>query len=278
MDIESKKFLGQPKSFVSIFNALIFDGQPVLKPEYFKDENSELVMNVSSKHVDIIKRYEDGTYLDLFVIESQSYGDPSMAVRVMEYESVARMRYIRQNLKKHVPMILTVVLYVGESKWNAAKRLSELEIIHPGFEDMFNEFKLNLIELNTNHKYNTGEKATQDFFDLLRIIYRKQILKEDLDREFNRDALYFAYVVTKNKELLSIYNKSEKGDVKVCRALDEMFEESTNKGIQMGIKQGIELNQFEVYQTMLDKGFSVKAIASIFSVSEESIKTLLMRT
>ncbi|WP_423786839.1 hypothetical protein, partial [Holdemanella biformis] len=55
----------------------------------------------------------------------------------------------------------------------------------------------------------------------------------------NRDALYFAYVVTKNKELLSIYQKNEKGDVKVCRALDEMFEESTNKGIQMGIKQGI---------------------------------------
>ena len=209
MDIESKKFLGQPKSFVSIFNALLFDGQLVLKPEYLKDENSELVMNVSSKHVDIIKRYEDGTYLDLFVIESQSNFDPSMVARVMEYESVARMRYIRQNLKKHVPMILTVVLYVGESKWNAAKRLSELEIIHPGFEDMFNEFKLNLIELNTNHKYNTGEKATQDFFDLLRIIYRKQILKEDLDREFNRDALYFAYVVTKNKELLSIYNKTK---------------------------------------------------------------------
>lgn len=72
------------------------------------------------------------------------------------------------------------------------------------------------------------------------LIYRKQILKEDLDREFNRDALYFAYVATKNKELLSIYQKSEKGDVKVCRALDEMFEESTNRGIQMGIKQGIE--------------------------------------
>ena len=119
------------------------------------------------------------------------------------------------------------------------------------------------------------------FFDLLRIIHRKQILKEDLDREFNRDALYFAYVATKNKELLSIYQKSEKGDVKVCRAFYEMFEESTNRGIQMGIKQGteqgIELNQFEVYQIMLDKGFSVKAIASIFSVSEESIKKLLMK-
>ncbi len=45
-----------------------------------------------------------------------------------------------------------------------AKRLSELEIIHPGFEDMFNEFKLNLIELNTNHKYNTGEKSNTGLF------------------------------------------------------------------------------------------------------------------
>ena len=246
IDIESKKFLGQPKNFVSIFNALLFDGKQVLKPEYLKDENSELVMNVSSKHVDIIKRYEDGTYLDLFVIESQSYVDQSMVARVMEYESVARMRFIRQNFKKHVPirtrlpMILTIVLYVGELKWSAAKKLSELEIIHPGFEELFNEFKLNLIELNTNRKYNTGEKATQDFFDLLRMIYTKEVLKEDLDREFNREALYFAYVVTKNKELLNIYNQSEKGDVKVCRALDEMFEESTNRGIQLGIKHGIE--------------------------------------
>ena len=67
--------------------------------------------------------------------------------------------------------------------------------------------------------------------------------------------------------------KSENDELKVCRALDEMFEESTNKGIQMGI----ELNQSEVYQTMLEKGFSVKAIASIFSVSEESIEKLLMK-
>ena len=129
IDIESKKFLGQPKNFVSIFNALLFDGKQVLKPEYLKDENSELVMNVSSKHVDIIKRYEDGTYLDLFVIESQSYVDQCMVARVMEYECVARMRYIRQNFKKHVPMhtrfpmILTVVLYVGESKWVSSKKM-----------------------------------------------------------------------------------------------------------------------------------------------------------
>ena len=77
--------------------------------------------------------------------------------------------------------------------------------------------------------------------------------------------------------IASILYKSEKGDVKMCGALDEMFEESTNKGIQLGIEQGIALKQSEVYQTMLEKGFSVKAIASIFSVSEDSIKKLLMK-
>ncbi|WP_301896850.1 hypothetical protein [uncultured Holdemanella sp.] len=50
------------------------------------------------------------------------------------------------------------------------------------------------------------------------------------------------------------------------------------QSVEEMFNKGIALNQFEVYQTMLDKDFSVKVIASIFSVSEELIKTLLMRT
>ena len=43
IDMESKKFLGQPKNFVSIFSALLFDGQHVLRPEYLKDETVNLL-------------------------------------------------------------------------------------------------------------------------------------------------------------------------------------------------------------------------------------------
>ena len=50
------------------------------------------------------------------------------------------------------------------------------------------------------------------------------------------------------------------------------------QNVEKMFNKGIALNQFEVYQAILDKGFTVKAIASIFSVSEELIKTLLMRT
>ena len=53
--------------------------------------------------------------------------------------------------------------------------------------------------------------------------------------------------------------------------------EGIKKGIEQGIEQGSEKKELEMYQTMVDKGFSVSSIASIFSVSEESIERLLMK-
>ena len=48
-------------------------------------------------------------------------------------------------------------------------------------------------------------------------------------------------------------------------------------GIKQGIEQGSEKKELEMYQKMMDKGFEIKTVASIFSVSEESIKKLLMK-
>ena len=53
--------------------------------------------------------------------------------------------------------------------------------------------------------------------------------------------------------------------------------EGIKKGIEQGIEQGRAKKELEMYQTMVDKGFSISSIASIFSVSEESIERLLMK-
>ena len=57
----------------------------------------------------------------------------------------------------------------------------------------------------------------------------------------------------------------------------EGIELGIKQGIEQGIEQGSENNRKEMYRTMVDKGFSVSSIASIFSVSEESIRKLLMK-
>ena len=45
----------------------------------------------------------------------------------------------------------------------------------------------------------------------------------------------------------------------------------------LDLKELEEKEKIEMYQKMMDKEFGIKAIAFIFSVSEESIERLLMK-
>ena len=86
-------------------------------------------------------------------------------------------------------------------------------------------------------------------------------------------------------EWLDLEELEEKEEIEMCEAekrwLEVKSKEWKAEGIELGIKQGIEQgsekNRKEMYQTMMGKGFSISSIASIFSVSEESIKKLLMK-
>ena len=77
----------------------------------------------------------------------------------------------------------------------------------------------------------------------------------------------------------------EKEEIEMCEAEKRWLEvkskeweaEGIKKGIEQGIEQGSEKKELEMYQTMVDKGFSISSIASIFSVSEESIERLLVK-
>ena len=79
-------------------------------------------------------------------------------------------------------------------------------------------------------------------------------------------------------EWLDLEELEEKEEIEMCEAEKRWLEVKSKEWEAEGIRKGIELNQFEVYQTMLDKGFSITSIASIFSVSEESIERLLMKS
>ena len=79
-------------------------------------------------------------------------------------------------------------------------------------------------------------------------------------------------------EWLDLKELEEKEEIAMCEAEKRWLEVKSKEWEAEGIRKGIELNQFEVYQTMLEKGFSITSIASIFSVSEESIERLLMKS
>ena len=180
-DKTMKEFLENNAYFVDFFNAYFFDGQKVLKPENCEELDSE--MNDANmdleKHVDVIRKYNDGNLYSAFIIENQSCVDPSMVVRAATYEFVAYDRMLKKSKKNRkdekLPMVHILVFYTGERPWNAARQLSELVEVDERFKSCFHEYKMNLIEITGNTSYNFNEEDVYNLFYICRSIYDQSI-------------------------------------------------------------------------------------------------------
>ena len=121
------------------------------------DSNMDL-----EKHVDVIRKYNDGNLYSALIIENQSYADASMVVRAATYEYVAYERMLKKSkknkAKEKLPMVNILVFYTGERPWNAARQLSQLVEVDERFESYFHDYKMNLIEITGNTSYNFNEE------------------------------------------------------------------------------------------------------------------------
>ena len=287
-----KEFLENNAYFVDFFNAYFFDGKRVLKPENCMELDSE--MNDANmdleKHVDVIRKYNDGNLYSAFIIENQSYVDMSMVVRAAAYEYVAYERMLKKSkknkAKEKLPMVHILVFYTGERPWNAARQLSELVEVDERFKSYFHDYQMNLIEITGNTSYNFNEEDVYNLFYICRSIYDQSIY-EGKSNDFGlvKSSVLKVVKTLTDVEWLDLEELEEKEEIEMCEAekrwLEVKSKEWKAEGIELGIKQGIEQgsekNRKEMYQTMMGKGFSISSIASIFSVSEESIKKLLMK-
>lgn len=281
-----KEFLENNAYFVDFFNAYFFDGERVLKPENCMELDSK--MNDSNmdleKHVDVIRKYNDGNIYSAFIIENQSYVDMSMVVRAAAYEYVAYERMLKKSKKnkskEKLPMVHILVFYTGERPWNAARQLSELVEVDERFESYFHDYKMNLIEITGNTSYNFNEEDVYNLFYICRSIYDQSIY-EGTSNHFGlvKSSVLKVVKTLTDVEWLDLEELEEKEEIEMCEAekrwLEVKSKEWEAEGIKKGIEQGSEKKELEMYRTMVDKGFSVSSIASIFSVSEELIKKVI---
>ena len=283
-----KEFLENNAYFVDFFNAYFFDGKRVLKPENCMELDSE--MNDSNmdleKHVDVIRKYNDGNLYSAFIIENQSCADPSMVVRAAVYEYVAYEQMLKKSKKnkskEKLPMVHILVFYTGERPWNAARQLSELVEVDERFKFYFHDYQMNLIEITGNTSYNFNEEDVYNLFYICRSIYDQSIYEEKSNHfGLVKSSVLKVVKTLTDVEWLDLEELEEKEDIEMCEAekrwLEVKSKEWEAEGIKKGIEQGSENNRKEMYQTMVDKGFSISSIASIFSVSEEPIERLLMK-
>ena len=285
-----KEFLENNAYFVDFFNAYFFDGQKVLKPENCEELDSE--MNDANmdleKHVDVIRKYNDGNLYSAFIIENQSYVDMSMVVRAAVYEFVAYERMLKKSKKnrnnKKLPMVNILVFYTGERPWNAARQLSELVEVDERFESYFHDYKMNLIEITGNTSYNFNEEDVYNLFYICRSIYDQSIYEEK-SNSFGlvKSSVLKVVKTLTDVEWLDLEELEEKEDIEMCEAEKRWLEvkskewkaEGIELGIKQGIEQGVELGQVLLYKTMIKNGMSVNEISKVCSISVESLKRVL---
>ena len=285
-----KEFLENNAYFVDFFNAYFFDGQKVLKPENCEELDSE--MNDANmdleKHVDVIRKYNDGNLYSAFIIENQSYVDMSMVVRAAVYEYVAYDRMLKKSkknkVKEKLPMVNILVFYTGEKPWNAARQLSQLVEVDERFESYFHDYKMNLIEITGNTSYNFNEEDVYNLFYICRSIYDQSIY-EGTSNHFGlvKSSVLKVVKTLTDVEWLDLEELEEKEDIEMCEAEKRWLEvkskewkaEGIELGIKQGIEQGVELGQVLLYKTMIKNGMSVNEISKVCSISVESLKRVL---
>ena len=285
-----KEFLENNAYFVDFFNAYFFDGKRVLKPENCMELDSE--MNDANmdleKHVDVIRKYNDGNLYSAFIIENQSYVDMSMVVRAAVYEFVAYERMLKKSKKnkskEKLPMVNILVFYTGERPWNAARQLSELVEVDERFKSYFHDYQMNLIEITGNTSYNFNEEDVYNLFYICRSIYDQSIYEGTInDFGLVKSSVLKVVKTLTDVEWLDLKELEEKEDIEMCEAEKRWLEvkskeweaEGIRKGIEQGIEQGVELGQVLLYKTMIKNGMSVNEISKVCSISVESLKRVL---
>ena len=282
-DIQLKKFLEHDDRFLSLFNAYFYHGESVLKEEYLSPDDSEVVKLVASNPIAVIRRYKENDYFALFVLENQSKVDYGMVVRVLRYISLLYERELRKASPNNytpkgtkLPMVRAIVLYTGEKEWDGARKLSDMILDENRQKiklDPIEDFSLNLIELNKDVSYNLNNQCVQDFIDLVHQLYDTTIHLGDMNRIYQRDAVQAAYSITKDEQLKLILEQEE-GDVKVCEAMRELFQDERNKGISEGIGIGraeekIETSISFLHSIMVNLNVDVDRAMDISSIDEK---------
>ena len=94
-----------------------------------------------------------------------------------------------------------------------------------------------------------------------------------MDRDYQRDAVLAAYSITKDEQLKLILEQEE-GDVKVCEAMRELFQDERNKGRVEGRAEGraeekIETNTINLRSIMVNLNLNADQAMDALSIDEK---------
>ena len=293
-DTVLKNYWNDNEQFADLFNAVLFDGRPVIKAEELEDvDTEESTVLEHREYAESIKASRDnikiqkkssvyGVQFVLLGLESQENIHYAMPIRVMGYDYSSYKKQYDSNAKKYktaegmsedeylsrmkktdklIPVI-TVVIYYGEKPWDGAKSLHEMLDIPAEMIKYVNDYKMLLVEARQNdltlHNINNV-----DLFNLLSILLDKsKPLHEARDKVID----YAKEHVVDKSVVMTVagatnckidYNAfGKKGDADMCTIFEETRLEGKIEGIIKMLKKYNESNDNILKELMSELSIS----------------------
>ena len=257
-----------PERFADAFNAIIFNGQKVVDPAKVAfgeketcivgSKNGETLADVRFRDNIKVVELTDAIYC-LMAIEHQAQADPTMVLRVMEYDVREYLRQMKEDNAKLKPVI-TLVMYWKHNKWKYATTLREMfdeavvgYLEEYGLTDYIPDYRMNIFtpEGATIDKLNCFATDLKEIIAYVKYSKNKDKLRKyanDNDTELNRESVALINELT-NSDL-----KIEEGKetVKMCKAIEDIREEGLIIGFITACRE-FDKTDDEIMQLITEK-------------------------
>lgn len=312
-DAVLKQYWNDNEHFADFFNAVLFQGEAVIKSQDLCDVDSQETTVVENKKMmrsmqmtrDVVKLCKHSNKHNVeFVLlgmESQEHIHYAMPMRVMGYDYIAYKKQYDANAKSYkeasgvtedeylsrmrkadrfIPVI-TVVVYYGEKPWDAATSLHAMLVLEDVVKPFVNDYKMQLVEARKNklHFHNINN---QDLFQLLAILLnntrQKDLIKQAAiaytkDHKVDKSVVITAAGAANCK--LDYSQMKTKGEVDMCTVFEETWQEGLNEGLERGIEQGVSQGENNLICKMHRNGMPIRDIVILTGLTEKRIQEAL---
>lgn len=312
-DTVTKAFMRENTVFADAFNYLIFNGKKVIQPERLQElDTTELVQLIAKgknnknesvqKYRDILKAAvimedENADYL-LLGIENQTEIHYAMPVRNMIYDALQYGNQVAaiaaQNVKeKKAPTraeflsgfykadklrpVITLVLHFGADPWDVATSLHEMmDFPLEEMRTFIQDYKIHLIDPAALEP-DELEKFSTSLREVLGCIkYSKD--KEKLS-SFIRNNTRMMLEINAARVIQAITNitldlSEEVEEVDMCKAIDDMMQDSREEGKAEGRTEGI---LFALTGLVRDGVLSIKDAAFRANMTESAFEAAMKK-
>lgn len=308
-----KQWIGNRKRFANLFNAKIFGGVQIIKPEDLEPIESETHILIQTKdgkkqeihrYRDIAMRWKGKMDFMIFACENQDKIHYAMPVRTMLYDGLSYVQQMKlmwdlrdetdemtndEFLSKFckddkICPVITLVFYFGEKEWDASLDLygmfdiEEILRTNEALKKYIPNYTINLIDAERLENLAVFQRDLQVIFGLLKCRKDKQKLKQYVkdNKEFFKSVdMDTGMAIGAFMNSSNIMNGMRNQDEGGRVDMCKAMEDWAADERAEGKLEGEENKMVELIRKKLEKGKDISTIADEVEETEDVVRKLM---